>query len=232
MKTLSLIITLFLLGSAAQAATRIVAVNGSATINAKPDIIRVDYYVTAISEGGGSAAKVEVDEIAARSIEALVALGVDKGSVTSSSLSVDPFDEYDANDNEIESTKSRVSRRLELVLLDIKLYNKVIQALVDAGVTLINRVSPDVSNYRELKMEALAAASVNAKTEAEFLASNLGASIGNVHQIGTQKLRRNFSMQEITVTARKTTESRSIPYEFEPGTVEVSANIYVEFELE
>jgi uncharacterized protein YggE len=232
MKTFLLIVTFLLLGSAAQAATRIVAVNGSATINAMPDIIRVDYYVTAISEGGGSAAKVEVDEIAARSIEALVALGVDKGSVTSSSLSVYPFDEYDANDNEIESTKSRVSRRLELVLLDIKLYNKVIQALVDAGVTHIERVSPDVSNYDELKMEALAAASANAKKEAEFLASNLGASIGNVHQIGNQKLRRNFSMEEIVVTARKTTESRSIPYEFEPGTVKVSADIYVEFELE
>ncbi|MBT5032852.1 MAG: SIMPL domain-containing protein [Proteobacteria bacterium] len=227
-----LIVLLALVMDVANAQTRIIAVEGSATIEAVPDIIRVQYLVSNISDEGVSAAKQVVDETAIRTIEALVDLGVEKESVTSSTLLVEPVDQYDANDNYIGSSQSEVSRSLELVLLEVGLYNQVIEALVDAGVTEIESISPDVSNYDELKMEALAAAAVNAKKEAAFLSAQLGATLGSVHQIGKQQLRRHFTLQEIVVTARQRSEDRSIPYEFEPGTVEVTADIYVEFELE
>lgn len=232
MNKIATLIILSLISTFSIAEERIIAVEGSGMVEAVPDLIRINYNVFNLHKSDVSKAKAKVDEISSLSVQALTKLGVSEKDITSSSLSVDTAEDYDDNGN--TSVIGHVVRRdIDVVVRDISLYGDVIQALVDSQVSEIESVKPDVSNYEELKREALASAAKSAKSNAEFLAKQFGAKIDKVHQIGKQNIRRQYSLEEIVVTARKRSASnvKSTPYEFKPGNVKVSSEVYVEFQL-
>ena len=232
MYKIAALIILPLLSTFSIAEERIITVEGSGVVEAVPDLIRISYSVFNLHKDDPSKAKAKVDAISSLSVQALIKLGVSEKDVTSSSLNIETAEDYDGNDN--ASIIGHVVRRdIDIVIRDISLYSDVIQALVDGQVSEINSVKPDVSNYEELKREALASAAQSAKYNAEFLAKQFGAKLDKVHQIGKQNIRRQYSLEEIIVTAQKRSSSniKSTPYEFKPGNVKVSSEVYVEFQL-
>lgn len=220
------------MSSLALSEERIIAVSGSATIEAVPDIIRVSYSVLSIHKSDASIAKEKVDGISSLSVQALLDIGISEKDITSSSLSIETAEKYDENDNPL-IVGHAVRRYIDIVIRNIDLYGRTIQTLVDSQVSEIDSVKPDVSNYEELKREALAEAAKNARGNAEFLASQFGAKLDKVHKIGKQNVRRQFSLEEVLVTAqkRRAENIKNIPYEFKPGNVKVSSEVYVEFQL-
>ncbi len=233
MKKLTLLVILFSLSCLSFSEERIIAVEGSAAVEATPDIILISYNVSKLDKKDPSRAKAVVDDISSNSVKALIKLGFSEMDITSSSLEVESVEDYDDNGN--SSIIGHVVRReIDIIVRDISLYGEVIQVLVDSHVSEIDSVKPDVSNYEELKKEALAQAAKNAKENAEFLAKQFGAKLGKVYQIGKQSIRRRFDLEEIlVVSARRRDESniKSTPYEFKPGNVTVSSEVYVEFLL-
>ena len=232
MKKIVLLVTLLMISSFSFSEERIIAVEGSGVIEAVPDIIRINYNVFNFHKSDPSKAKIKVDEISSNSVQALIKLGISEADITSSSLNVETAEDYDDNGN--ASIIGHVVRRdIDIIVRDISLYGDVIQALVDNQVSEIDSVRPDVSNYEELKRVALASAAKSAKDNAEYLAKQFGAKLDKVHQIGKQNIRRQFSLEEIVVTASKRSASNVniVPYEFEPGKVKVSSEVYVEFQL-
>lgn len=232
MDKIAALIILSLLSTFSIAEERIIAVEGSGMVEAVPDLIRINYNVFNLHKSDASKAKEKVDEISSLSVLALTKLGVSEKDITSSSLSVDTAKDYDDNGN--TSVIGHVVRRdIDVVVRDINLYGDVIQALVDSQVSEIESVKPDVSNYEELKRKALASAAKSAKSSAEFLAKQFGAKLDKVHQIGKQNIRRQYSLEEVVVTARMRSASnvKNTPYEFKPGNVKVSSEVYVEYRL-
>ncbi len=232
MNKIAALIILSLLSNFSIAKQRIIAVEGSGMVEAVPDLIRISYNVFNLHKDDPSKAKVKVDEISSLSVQTLIKLGLSEKDITSSSLNVETAEDYDDNGN--TSIIGHVVRRdIDIVIRDINLYGDVIQTLVDSQVSEIYSVKPDVSNYEDLKREALASAARSARSNAEFLAKQFGAKLDKVHQIGKQNIRRQYSLEEIIVTARKRSASnvKSTPYEFKPGNVKVSSDVYVEFQL-
>ena len=234
MNKIATLVILSLLSTFSIAEQRIIAVEGSGMVEAVPDLIRISYNVFNLHKDDPSKAKAKVDEISSVSVQTLINLGVSEKDITSSSLNIETAEDYDDNDNGNASIIGHVVRRdIDIVIRDIGLYGDVIQALVDSQVSEIDSVKPDVSNYEELKREALASAAQSARSNAEFLAKQFGAKLDKVHQIGKQNIRRQYSLEEIVVTAQKRSASniKSTPYEFKPGNVKVSSEVYVEFQL-
>ena len=232
MKKIALLIILSIFSSLSIAEKRIIAVEGSGMVEAVPDLIRINYNVFSLHKSDASKAKEKVDEISARSVQVLKNLGVSENDITSSSLNIETAEDYDDNGN--AAIIGHVVRRdIDVVIRDISLYGDVIQALVDSQVSEIDSVKPDVSNYEELKREALASAAKSARANAEFLARQFDAKLDKVHQIGKQNIRRQYSLEEVIVTASKrdALNIKSTPYEFKPGNVKVSSEVYVEFQL-
>ena len=232
MKKIALLIILSIFSSLSIAEKRIIAVEGSGMVEAVPDLIRINYNVFSLHKSDASKAKEKVDEISARSVQVLKNLGVSENDITSSSLNIETAEDYDDNGN--AAIIGHVVRRdIDVVIRDISLYGDVIQALVDSQVSEIDSVEPDVSNYEELKREALASAAKSARANAEFLARQFDAKLDKVHQIGKQNIRRQYSLEEVIVTASKrdALNIKSTPYEFKPGNVKVSSEVYVEFQL-
>lgn len=81
-------------------------------------------------------------------------------------------------------------------------------------------------------MKVLGAAAKDARKKAEYLAAQLDAKLARVHRIGDQRLSDHFGQIEEAMVSSARVEKSSAPYEFQLGTVDVNANIYVEFELE
>lgn len=210
---------------------RIISVEGSGEIEVVPDIIRLHYSVSQFHDTDVAAAKADVDQRSSASVRALTKLGVKEDDITSSSLRVDIVENFNDR-NDPRSRQHRVTRNVEVTLRDTALYNKALQALVDSQISEITQVKPDVSNEDELKRQALASAAKDAANQAEFLADQFGARVDKVHQIGRQNIQRHFDMQEVAAfTSRGAAQSKETHYEFKPGKVKVTSNVYVEFEL-
>ncbi|WHI47642.1 SIMPL domain-containing protein [Microbulbifer sp. VAAF005] len=232
MNKVAALIILSMLGSFSIAEERIIAVEGSGVVEAVPDLIRIGYNVFSLSKNDPSEAKAKVDEISSLSVQSLLKLGIAEKDITSSSLNIETAEDYNDNGNAL-IIGHLVRRNIDIVIRDVSLYGEVIQALVDSHVSEIDSIKPDVSNYEELKREALANAAQSAKSNAEFLAKQFGAELDKVHQIGKQNTRRQYSLEEIVVTGskRRASNIKSTQYEFKPGNVKVSSEIYVEFQL-
>lgn len=232
MKKIVLLLFLTVINPLAIAEERIIAVEGAGEIEVTPDIIRINYDVYNLSKTDALKAKEEVDKISSESIRSLIKLGVKEEDITSSSISVETAEDYDNNDKPY-IVAHLVKRNIDVIIRDTSLYSSVIQALIDSNVSEIGSVKPDVSNYEQLKREALAKAANNAKENAGYLAKQFGAELDKVHQIGKQNIRRQFSLEEIIVTGRRvdTPNLQTTTYEFKPGKVKISSEVYVEFQL-
>ena len=130
MNKIVLLAIFFALSNLSYSEERIIAVEGSGTVEAVPDMIRIGYNIFDLHKSDPARAKAKVDKISSNSVQALINLGVAEKDITSSSLSVDTAEDYDDNGN--ASVIGHVVRRdIDIVVRDINLYGAVIQALVD-----------------------------------------------------------------------------------------------------
>jgi len=211
----------------------IIALTGEGKIEVVPDIINMSIEIGKMEKSDVSKAKAYVDQLSSKAASVLIKQGISEKDITSSSLNVHTVTKYDEHENE-NPVGYAVTRDIQIVIRDISTYNKIIQALVDVGVTDITSVKPDVSDREEVQRKALAQAAQKATEKAKFLASQFGAKLGKVYKIGDQRVRHNFGvLEEVLVTAQRRMASniKSVQYEFHPAPVEVQSSIYVEFEL-
>lgn len=231
------IITAFILSAlcfTVFADARIIAVEGRGKIEVVPDLIRIDMTVYKHDAEDIARAKSYVDDMSSKAAAALIANGVQAKDIFSSSMTIQTAERYDENDNPIPAGHI-ASRDIDIIVREVDTYSTVVQALVDVGISDITSVEPAISNYQALQRKALAVAAQQAREKARFLAAELGATLGAVHQIGKQRTYRQFvDLDEVIVTAgeRSDADVKTVQYEFQPGTVEVEASVYVEFEIE
>lgn len=213
------------------AQARIISVEGSGEIEVMPDLIRLYYNVSDVHDSDVSAAKADVDQRSSASVRALIKLGVKEEDITSSALNIRSLDDFNPRDGNT-GRRHMVQRDIDVILRDVSLYNTAVQALVDSGISEITQIKPDVSNYDELKQQALAQAAMRAREQAEFLAGQFDAKLDRVHQIGRQNIQRHFDFQEsVAASMRGAPKAKDTPYDFKPGKVKVTSSVYVEFEL-
>ena len=210
---------------------RLIAIEGAGKLEVMPDIIRITLTIETQDKTSSARAKVHVDELSSKTAAALLAAGVRNDDISSSSMRIYTAERRD-DDNNVSVAGYVASRDIDLIVRDISSYSKVVQALVDAGVSEITGIESDISNYRDVKKKALALAVQDAREKAGFLAGELGAALGRVHQIGKQRSHRDYTeLEEVIVTAGDPAVE-SLHYEFQPDNVEVRASVYVEFDLE
>jgi len=230
MLTRSLGFLILLIPAVIMASDRLVSVRGEASIEVVPEQIRMDIEIESIHKSEIAKAKAIVDSVASKVAKALINAGVDPNDISSDSMTIGTVERYDQFDNPIP-IGHMASRDIEVVLRDVSSYSKILQVLVDAGVTRVVDVRAEVSDYESLRMKALGEAGKDARSKAEFLAGELGTSLGAVHRIGDPRVGdRLGQIEEVVVTASMV--DAPTPYEFVPGTVTVKATLYVEFELE
>lgn len=228
-----IILFLFLAATSAFAYSdpRVIAIEGSGSFEYPAEMIRIDFSVYNQSDRDIKEAKSKVERASSEIVRSLIDIGINEKDIFSPSFTVDLDDQYDSEDCP-KGYVPVVGRDMEVLLRDIKLYRKVIDTLVENGATSIGRVQSEVEDLKKYERSAMLAAIEDAKKQAAFLVENLGGKLGKVHSIREKRVRNRSDIEAIVVTGMRASPRDEIPYSFQPEPVEVSASIYVEFEIE
>ena len=214
----------------ANATPRIIAIEGKGRIEFQAEVIRIYFSVYNQSEKDVKKAKDMVEKTSKSVVQGLLQLGVDEQDIFSPSFTVDldtSFDERCSN-----GFTPIVGRDMEVLVRDVSLYRQVIDLIVDRGVTGIGLVESEVADIKKYERQAMLAAIADAKEQATFLVENLGGELGKVYSIGRKRVRTNSNLEEIVVSGIRASQTNDIPFDYQPEPVEVSAEIYVEFEID
>jgi hypothetical protein len=125
-------------------------------------------------------------------------------------------------------------RNIEVEIKDLSKYSAVYKAITSIGNIIVNDVGPSVAEMGEYHSQAILQAAENAKHKAAVMAEALGVKVGKPNGIRETKVAsvRGSFIDEISVMALKSaSDPEARIYEFHTGTIEVEANLFVDFEL-
>ncbi len=201
--------------------TRHITVNGEARVAVVPDTAEFNMAVE-LRGTDLDALTSEMETITRKALQELKKLGIAKEELTAAQVQVYPIT---GPKQQHKTTGYAVKRDLRVVVRDLKRYGEVLDTALAAGITRISSVEMKSSVARDLQRQALANSVTDAKAKAEVLARAAGSKIVRVLSIqeGYSNVARHESRN---LAAMADTAS------FEPGTLDIQAQVSVMFEIE
>lgn len=220
--------------------SRTIAVSESGEATADPDLAVVQVGV----EATGDSTEAVRDELATRADgleDALLAFGIDEEDVTTDGFDirerveerrmqeegVDP----DSRDEAEPYVYYEGSHSFTVDVHDVEETGDVIDTAVDAGADTVGRIEFTLSQERrdELREEALQEALEDARSEADFVAHEVDASIVDVERIDTTGGRVSPMRTSVEMDAAE--DDATPETDLQPGDVTVSASVDVVYEM-
>lgn len=205
-----------------------ISTNGTATINAQPDIVSVDVNAE-VNSGTIADAKQQVGKIVASATEALLGLGIAEEDLVTTNYSYSPT--YDYSGDTPRQTGYTAWHTLRITCRDVEMLDAVLSAATDSGMTQVYSVNFDVSNRSELYRQALALAVEAAGEKAQQIADQLGLtrlSAENVVENGGYDYGVYANATADKMEAAVASGSSGI----RSGTISVTANVTVQYKAE
>jgi uncharacterized protein YggE len=208
---------------------RIVQVSGTAEERVAPDMALLRVAAVA-DDPEAQAARRDADQAVARALEVLTGLGIDARDIDTSGLQIAPQYRWLDETRERQLTGYRVTRSIDIRLLDLALLGDVLTGLSDAGINQVAAPELGLTDPESVYQRALAAAAINARARAAVIAEALDAQLGPVVQVSTRDappprpLRRQATMLAADSAAMEAETYQS-------GDLSFSVNLFVTFEL-
>ena len=217
-------------------------VEGSATLDVEPSYMVLAVAVEA-TDLDLEKAKAEADGRAHQLIDLARALDIALADVNSRRLNVSPEYRYRSNGDR-EFLGTRVYREIEFTLRDLSKYGDLIGGVTAASISRIFRTEFHPEDGDALLDKAQLAALDDATQRARRLAEGTGRSLGRAHSISEFNLRQDESWQlrpsrnigggdddgdRVSVTGSRAHQQSGEP--FVPGTIKVTARVYVVYLL-
>ncbi|MEZ5564196.1 MAG: SIMPL domain-containing protein [Gammaproteobacteria bacterium] len=231
-KSFPLITCLLLMTSLALAddLPRTISVSGTGIINATPDIARLSLAVQR-RDASMQVARDQTVKVSNAFLALCKKLGIKDAKVRSSGLSIQPEYRWDQKENQQIFQGYFVQRQLEVELDDLSKLGEVIEGAINAGVNQVSPPQLDSSRRTELNRDALAAATADAKANAERIASSLGVKVGAARMISADgaapppmPMPRQL-MRTQAMAADGATES------YTPGEIGIQSSVQATFDL-
>jgi uncharacterized protein YggE len=175
-------ITLASLPAFADDLPRTISVSGTGNVDAKPDIARLSLAVQRRNTSM-QVARDETVRVSRAFLDLCRKLGIKESKIRTSGLTIQPEYRWDPKENQQIFLGYFVQRQLEVELDDLDKLGEVIEGAIDAGVNEVSPPQLDSSRRKELSRDALAAATADAKANAERIAASLGVTVGAVRTI-------------------------------------------------
>lgn len=158
---------------------RTISVNGEAEERVAPDMATLRMEVVTENRDAGAARR-EADTITKKALMLIRAQDIADKDIDSTGLSISPQYRWLKQPRTQELTGYRVSRNIEVRLLDITRLGELLENLSDAGVNRMQAPQPGLVDDEALYRKVLTAAAINARERAEVIAATLGENIGGV----------------------------------------------------
>ncbi|MGM5482058.1 MAG: SIMPL domain-containing protein [Nanobdellota archaeon] len=199
-----------------------ISVSGSKELTYEPDKAEVILEVVTL-EDSAQEARDKNSDLADKVIDALQ----DYATVETESFNLNKREDYNPETGKREFVGYEVSHRLKATTEDISNVGKIIDTAVNQGANQVRRIKFTLSDekQKDLKKEALAQATVNAKTKAKALAGALNVELGKVSSISES----NFGYHP--VYARDSLAAGKAETNIVPGEVSVEAQVSLAYNI-
>lgn len=227
MKPLTLTVLFTLLSSLAwgqNESENVIAVTGTGTVYAEPDLATFDVGVSAFQEDAVAASD-EVSEKVARIMTTLKSLGIAEQDIRTVEVSIFPEQNYNRED-ELTGTRFRVINRLRVNVKDIAQLGTLLGRSIQAGANEVSSVNYTFADPKALEDRARADAMRAAKAKAEQLATLAGAQLGPVKRIAEQG-----GAPQPVMEARMMQMEASSDVPVSAGQLSVSVSLQVNYEI-
>ena len=205
----------------------ILSVSGSGRGEAEPDQASVALGVTTRARTA-QAAQNENASRAASVQAALKALGIQDKCIQTQGYSFHPtYRQNERHQNELDGYA--VDNTVLVTVNDINLVGKAIDAALRNGANQVNSLSFTVKDTKALRREALAAAIADAREKADIIAAGLGHRIVGIRSVSESSGRVMRQSANMMMMAKAEMADAAMP--IEPGTVELEANVHIDFIL-
>lgn len=188
MKPLILTLLLTLSGSLAWAQSEMsettIAVTGTGTVYAEPDLATFDVGVSAFQEDVIAASE-EVSGRVSRLIATLQSLGVAEQDIRTVDVSIFPEQNYN-RDGELTGTRFRVVNRVRVSVRDTSQLSTLLGRSIQTGANEVSNVRYTFADPKALEDQARAQAMDAARDKAEQLAELAEVELGAVQRIVEQ----------------------------------------------
>ena len=230
--SLALLSALALAGSSrADDTPRQVQVSGQAERRIAPDMAWL--RMAAVSEHVDPArARAETDVVIERAMALLRAAGVTDGDIDSSGLQVMPQYRWRDAPREQQLVGYRVTRRLEVRLLDLERLGELLVGLSEAGINQLDAPEPGLTDPEALYREVLAAAAANARERAALIADTLGERLGAVLSVQTYEAGPPMPMRREAVMMAADAAAGSVAPSYQSGDLSFRVSVSATFALE
>lgn len=199
-------------------------VAGQSTIKVVPDTaqIELEIYQTDMDV---AKAKADVDSRCAKVITLAQDMGIKKEDITAGQMAIDPDYDWESDKKKVYKG-TNVRREVKLVLRDLSKYGDLIQKLAEVPITELDEVNMGSSRMNEFHDQALTKAIEDAKAKAVKIAGQFDSDVGQAYSISETEL--HYDASRFYHAAYSVGRREPV---FEPGTIDISAQIYVVFKL-
>ena len=210
-----------------------VTVQGRGFVDIEPDIVDVSFNLYATKKTLPKA-KEAVDELYKQALIVIKQFEIQKKDIKLTFINSRP--DYEWIDRKRIFKGHRVSRSLKLIIRELDSYPELLEALVNVGLSEINRVSARISDNDQFKRLALKKATIVAKDKAKFLAKEFGRQLDKVlviNETGVHVPRPiiHYRTKTEKTTALSAPVADSAPPAANFGTQRISASVSAVFAL-
>lgn len=153
---------------------------GTAAIAVEPDMATITLGVM-FEDPSTSVAQQKVNEVIAKLVETLKALGIPENKIATANYYVSPT--YDYSSDPAMLRGYQVSEMLNVTVEDFMLISKIIDSSVEAGVNQVQNISFDTSKRAEIYRQALVNAIAAAQQKADVMAQAAGKQVVDLRNI-------------------------------------------------
>ncbi|MFC1809199.1 SIMPL domain-containing protein [Candidatus Omnitrophota bacterium] len=204
----------------------LIKVNGSATVLSEPDEARIRMKVTENTTSIIEAKK-NVDKKVIKIQNMMIEAGLKESDINAANFRVyktpKPHPRQSLPISISEPIEYTISRDVTAVVKDLTRLDQILDAAIRIGTNEVQGVDFYSSKEEELRREALERAAENAQEKAAALAAKFGRSVGAVRLI-----QESGGIRPVAFRA----ENAIAVSGFSQGEVDITAQVYVEFEIE
>lgn len=217
-------------GADASKIDRTITVSGTASIEAMPDNVILNFAVETSGLNASAAAETNAAS-SARVVAALKGMTAGMDSIKTGSYGLQPIYEYDNVKKKEHLTGYRAVNQVIVKTGKIKDAGGMIDAAVKNGANRVNEIRFELADFTPLCDAAINDAARRARSDAESAARAFNAKLGAVRQITPSCTTEQSPVPHYAMMAAEGMRAMSSPTPVEPGAVKVYATVNAIFSI-
>lgn len=210
--------------------SRSVSAGGIGEVSIAPDRANLSFAVEARDKDLRKA-RDQVSSVIARTLAIADELGIERKYIVSSHNNINPEYSYQRNTNERVFVGYMVNRQVSVQIQDIELLGVVTEKLLDAGINNVSSPQFSHSEEKQLRRQALALATQDARDNAEAMASALSNEIGQTLHLSSNVQSHHPSPVQARMKMASMSAAEPASAGYATGQIVISATVSASFEL-